>query len=480
MRFLLSTGRAARVASSTFVTACALQGCAGTSDSNAGSAGSGGAPSTSTATGVSTVGSTHTGSGNGGMGGTGETGGTGGVASDTEAGSTDGRDDSAPPRPDAGTIDGPRDSSTTGWWSPTFSRRRRLNIDTRLASSADKLADFPIALSIAPGTLDRALVSADGSDVRFVDGAGNVLARDIEAWDPQGVSIVWLKLSNLPVAAPLYMYYGATAAPPPAGDRQAVWGAPYAAVWHFGGKADDATPNHFDGAVTKATFDVGRVGQAAKFDAAAKSHIGLAHQLRIISGAEAVTESAWIKTAAIAPTGWGVVLGIGTSATSGDLGRTQLYIWGSASTYPFGGQPLHNALYGEINPGEVPGGWEFAATPIETIRPSEWHYVAVVFDAKGKSTSIYSDGTLVGGPLVIPGQGGGAPAVGRWSQATFPTTPTDRVEIGAIEDLSHGFYDGLIDELRVETVARPPEWLKAQAIAVTGEAITLGPEEALP
>jgi Concanavalin A-like lectin/glucanases superfamily len=162
------------------------------------------------------------------------------------------------------------------------------------------------------------------------------------------------------------------------------------------------------------------------------------------------------------------------------LGRTQLYIWGSQSNYPFGGLPLHNALYGEINPGEVPGGWAFAASPVETISPGEWHYIAVVFDAKGKAVNLYSDGIQVGGPLVMPGMGGGAPAAGRWTQATFPTTPTDRVEIGAIEDLSHAFYDGLIDELRVETAARSPEWLKAQAIAVTGEAITLGPEETSP
>jgi len=404
--------------------------------------------------------------------------GDGAVASPlSESGSTDGPNQSLPRPAEAGTIE--EGSSPAGWWNPTFSLRRRLNIDTRVASSGDTLTDFPIAVRIAPGTLDTAVVSADGSNVRFVDGAGDVLARDIEAWDPHGVSIVWLKLPRLPLATPaaIYMYYGSTGAPPPAGDRQAVWTAPYAAVWHFAGKADDATANHFDGAVTKATFDMGKLGQAAKFDAAAQSHISLARQVRIISGAEAVTESAWIKTAAIAKTGWGVVLGIGSSGTTGDLGRTQLYVWGSTAVYPFGGQLLHNALYGEINPGEVPGGWEFAASPVETIQPAEWHYIAVVFDAKGKSVSAYSDGTLVGGPLVIPGQGGGAAAVGRWNQSAFPTTPTDRVEIGAIEDLSHGFYDGLIDELRVETVARSPQWLAAQAIAVTGDAITLGPEE---
>jgi hypothetical protein len=51
------------------------------------------------------------------------------------------------------------------------------------------------------------------------------------------------------------------------------------------------------------------------------------------------------------------------------------------------------------------------------------------------------------------------------------------VQIGAEEDLSHGFYDGLIDELRIESVARSPQWIAAQAIAVSGQALTLGTEE---
>jgi hypothetical protein len=461
MMFLQAGGRLALLA---VMTACALDGCAGPSNSSAAST------TASGNAGSSTGDFTNAGGGNGPS-----QSGNGGVPT-----STGGANETSPVPAEAGTMAGSAGSSpAAGWWNPAFSRRRRLNVDARLTSSGSTLTDFPGALMIAPGTLDPTAVSADGSDVRFVDAAGNVLARDIEAWDPHGGSIVWLKLPSLPLAdqTAIYMYYGASGALPPAGDREAVWPAPYAAVWHFAGKADDATPNHFDGAVTKATFDVGRLGQAAKFNAADKNHIGLARQVRLISGAEAVTESAWIKTLAIAATGWGVILGIGSADKTGDLGRTQLYVWGSAAAYPFGGQPLHNALYGEINPGEAPGGWEFAASPVETISPAEWHYISVVFDAKGKSVSAYSDGNMVGGPLVIPGQGGGAAAVGRWTQSTFPTTPTDRVEIGAIEDLSHGFYDGLIDELRIETVARSPEWLKAQALAVTGNAITLGPEE---
>jgi hypothetical protein len=318
-----------------------------------------------------------------------------------------------------------------------------------------------------------------GADVRFADAAGNALARDIEVWDGQDTSIVWLKLPKLPIneTAPIYMYYGVQGTPAPANDRQAVWPAPYAAVWHFANNPQDATSNHFDGATVQATFEAGKLGLAAKFNGAAKDHIGLSHGIGIISGAEAVTESAWVKTEAISTTSFGAILAVGTADKTGDLGRTQLYIWGEAASYPYGGQPLRNALYGEINPDEMPGGWDFVASPVDAITPGQWHYVTVVFDAKYKSTSAYVDGTMVAGPLETPGHGGGAPRPGNWTHTTFPGTPTDRVVIGALEDLSHGFYDGLIDELRVETVARSAQWIAAQAIAVTGDAITLGPEE---
>jgi hypothetical protein len=399
----------------------------------------------------------------------------------------------APPTPDAPAAVPMPDAAVTevavdgalpsDWRNAMFSLRRRLIVDTRLMSSAATLSDFPIALTIPANTVTSEAAGVAGADVRFVDAAGDVLPCDIEAWDSQGTSIVWLKLPSLPIAdnAPIYMYYGASGTPPPAEDSHAVWPAPYAAVWHFAGKADDATSNHFDGATIQAAFDVGKVGQAAKFNGASHDHIGLSHGLGLISGASAVTESAWVKTGAIDKTGWGAILAVGTADTTGDLGRAQLYVWGSSATYPYGGQPLNNALYGEINPDEAPSGWDFVASPVNAIVPGTWHYVTVVFDVKGKSTGVFVDGAMVGGPLETPGHGGGAPRPGAWTATTFSATPTDRVVIGAQEDLSHGFYDGLIDELRVETVARSGQWIAAQAIAVTGDAITLGPEEhALP
>jgi hypothetical protein len=364
------------------------------------------------------------------------------------------------------------------WYDPSFTRRRPVIIDARLSSiEGGALTDFPAALVIAAGTIAAGSVRADGGDVRFVDATGRVLARDLEAWDPNANSVVWVALPSVPASAPIYMYYGSPSTAAIATDREAVWKAPYAAVWHFAGKADDATPNHFDGATTQAAFTPGKLGQAAQFSAVKKDHIGLAAGTSLVRGVDAVTESAWVKTGSIDPATWGVVLSVGTAATTGDLSRTSMMIWGKTAKYPFGGQPLYDALYGEINPDEVGGGWEFAYSPTNALPAGDWHYLTVVFDVKGKATTLYIDGAHVGGPLVTPGQGGGAAAAGNWKASAFSMTAPGRIQIGAEDDVSHGYYDGLIDELRVESVARSPQWVAAQAIAASGDALKLGPEE---
>ena len=395
----------------------------------------------------------------------------GGQSDQHDATQTDGHDAAQ-----SGGYDGP----PSAWYDTSFTRRRRVTIDPRLSSiEGSALTDFPVALIIAPGTIDAASVRADGGDVRFVDGAGgHVLARDLEAWDPNGVSVVWVALPNVPaVSGAIYMYYGSPAAAASPTDREAVWKAPYAAVWHFSGKADDATSNHYDG-TGNATFAAGRLGLAAQFSAAQRSHIAIGQGTSLARGVEAVTLSAWVKTANIAPTGWGVVLGIGIKAPTGDTSRAVVDIWGKNSVYTRGAQPppLYDAIYAEINPDEVGGGWEFAHSPINTVPAGVWHYVTAVFDAKGKAVTIYMDGVQVGGPVVIPGAVGPA-GPGTWTSATFSTTPPGQVQIGAEEDLSHAFYDGLIDELRIESVARSPQWIAAQAIAVSGDALALGVEE---
>src|SRR5260370_19032209 len=224
------------------------------------------------------------------------------------------------------------DAAPGAWYDASFTRRRRVTIDPGLSSiQGGALADFPVGLVIPAGTIDAASVRADGGDIRFVDAAGHVLARDLEAWDPNGVSVVWGNLPSVPVApTPIYMYYGSTGSTANPTDRETVWKAPYAAVWHFSGKADDATSNHYDG-TGNATFAAGKLGQAAQLSAAQRSHIAHGPATSPAPGTHAGTPSGRGKTADIAPTRRGVVLGIGIKAPTGDTSRAVIDIWGKNS-----------------------------------------------------------------------------------------------------------------------------------------------------
>jgi hypothetical protein len=119
---------------------------------------------------------------------------------------------------------------------------------------------------------------------------------------------------------------------------------------------------------------------------------------------------------------------------------------------------------GEANPDETR--WQVNESAAGTSPNGEWHYFTVVIDVAGKSITLYRDGVELG-----------APRAGVWSAQAFPESPSNRVTIGCEEDKTKSYFNGVIDELRVEAVARNPGWIAAQARAVTGELISIGPEE---
>ncbi len=370
----------------------------------------------------------------------------------------------------------PQAEAASDWYDDSFKRRRLVTADPSLGVD-EALCDFPAPLVLPADTFAPGTVRPDGADLKFVDATGEVVSHELEVWSASGESLVWLRFPKLPVPAAIYMYYDSPDQAPDAEAAAGVWKPPYAAVWHFAGNAKDASAQHRDGAVIHAAFAPGKLGQAAKFSAAAQDHIGLAHGSSLVAGAATVVESAWVRTAAIEPAAYGVVLGIGTANITGHLSRTSLMVWGNTANYPYGGQSLHNALYAEINPDEADGGWAFGASPAQAITTDAWHYLTVSYDVAGKAVTLYADGKALGGPLVNPGKGGGAPAAGGWTSPNFGESASDRVEIGAEEDVTHGFFDGLVDELRVETDARSPIWIAAQAQVAAGIAVSVGPEQ---
>ena len=108
-------------------------------------------------------------------------------------------------------------------------------------AGSETLTDFPVLVKISesgisgfryadckrPGDADWRFL-----DLRFADESGNLLASEVDTWDTNGVSLVWVKVPSLTKATKITAYYGWDFAPV-VDDPKAVWANGYVGVWHL-------------------------------------------------------------------------------------------------------------------------------------------------------------------------------------------------------------------------------------------------------
>jgi hypothetical protein len=121
-------------------------------------------------------------------------------------------------------------------------------------AGTETLTNFPVLVRLntaIPGfTYDG--FAAEGTDLRFADGADTVLAHEIDTWNTNGTSLVWIRMPELTSSTRIQSYWGAGL--PRHADSQTdgnVWNAAaYAGVRHLNEDGDtlaDATANNLDG-----------------------------------------------------------------------------------------------------------------------------------------------------------------------------------------------------------------------------------------
>ena len=111
-------------------------------------------------------------------------------------------------------------------------------------AGSETLADFPVLVTLAEGVpsgFSYDDCAEDGADLRFADEGGATLFHEIETWDPDGTSYVWVKVPSLSgMSTVLNLFYGADTNTLSAVDPTGVW-TRYAAVFHGGAAIVDAT-----------------------------------------------------------------------------------------------------------------------------------------------------------------------------------------------------------------------------------------------
>lgn len=104
----------------------------------------------------------------------------------------------------------------------------------------ETLTNFPALIKLPDCATGFAYAdaAANGADVYFTDSTGDVLAHDIDTWNPQGKSFVWVKVPELTAVTTITMHWGeALPADMPASTN--TWSG-YVGVWHMNA-ADCAT-----------------------------------------------------------------------------------------------------------------------------------------------------------------------------------------------------------------------------------------------
>ncbi|MBR2941716.1 MAG: DUF2341 domain-containing protein, partial [Kiritimatiellae bacterium] len=103
----------------------------------------------------------------------------------------------------------------------------------------ETLTSFPLLLRLGTSIdgFDYADFRQDGADILITDASGNALPYELENWDTNGESRLWVRVPSVAEGTTLAVYYGTEESVAPS---EGMWSG-YAGVWHFNEAGDGAT-----------------------------------------------------------------------------------------------------------------------------------------------------------------------------------------------------------------------------------------------
>jgi hypothetical protein len=299
---------------------------------------------------------------------------------------------------------------------------------------------FPVLISLSLDPDLSGHARPDGFDILFTSSDGMIrIPHEVESYS-SGTLVAWVKVPSLSSSTDtvLYMYYGNLSSITPQQNPTAVWDTDYKGIWHMkettggSGAIKDSTSYGNNGTdLGGPTLGAaGKIGNAIDFDGLNDiiyvENSGSTSSLDYTSGP--FTISAWIY-----PRNTNVHI----------AGKRD----GNSDQYQFG-------LGSATSPQQLMTASDTAqqGKGSEGLTLGNWYYSVVVVDASNYP-EFYLNGTHEGWvdlsgtrPYTFPHRAVNFSIGARW--ATFPTT-------GAR-------YSGLIDEVRVSSVARPVQWIQTE------------------
>ena len=333
-----------------------------------------------------------------------------------------------------------------GW---KYARRLYLNTTAAGADISGDVAGFPIIIRLTGSNFDFTQAKIDGSDIRFTKSDTTRLPYEIERWDPTAeLAEAWVRVDTIygnDNTQFIAVYWGNTHAAD-SSNGMAVFDATngFEGVWHLGDVAEDstcdATANRYHGVspnTARPQIAEGVAGNCRAFDGIT-DFITMPNtadgKLNFPEGAD-YTVSAWVFLDTIDNREQAVVV----------KGGTQYFLM---LTYVPSDSPLWD--FAEFNENE---GWQASFAPATN---KSWTLLTGV--CRGNSKFIYSNGVLVDSVPTI------------YSADNYSRNTSNDLTIGRFleavngpnenNDDSYCFFKGSIDEVRITSAARSPDWVR--------------------
>ena len=307
-------------------------------------------------------------------------------------------------------------------------------------AGSSTLWQFPALVRIPAGSPIYQDCAADGSDIRFVDAEGYLVDHEIDTWNANGESLIWVRVPQLEgTSTALLMYFCCRGENVSVNPRN-VWAyAGFKGVWHFSGSNADSSPNALvcENSSTPPSFSaVGSVGTA--FSSTGSAFVQTANDPRWANYGSDLTLSCWAKANSV---GYSRII---TSKNAfNDANGFELTLQNSATIYNTIGDGSYAKFQSELN------GANCSASPV---------YVTSVMSNGG--VTLYSNGAVTG-----------------TSTDSCPLTPSTRaLGLGKFPGSSNAGWNGTLDEMRLRWIASSADWVAADyatqcnaSFAVLGE-----------
>jgi hypothetical protein len=332
--------------------------------------------------------------------------------------------------------------ANTSVWK--YSKIFHLNTTGSGAEIAGRVLNFPVLVRLTSANFDFGQARTDGSDLRFAKGSGDPLSFEIERWDPiTQQAEVWVKIDTVfgnDATHSYLMYWGASTPSISSGtvtisesNGAAVFDTSlgFAGVWHMNqvtdAKVSDATANSIDGTASFTTTTSGTIGMAQSFNgqtSKVQASGSTSDKLNFPENS-AFSISAWVKTLVL---------------------DSVLHAILFKSNYQYALQILPENKWEFFNFIDKTR-WESSRAPAEAAA-----WVLLTGVRNGTKQYLYIDGTCVDSSVITTPDPSG-----------ITRTYNKPFEIGHCSDgglNNDRYFNGIIDEVRVEKTARPADWIK--------------------